>query len=464
MALISRNPATGQELAQYAEMSSDQVEEALRIAHEGFLLWRKRPVSERVRLVAKLAETLRKNQAALAELATLEMGKIIGEATAEVEKSAWFCDYYAENAEEMLAPRRISGAQSENWIHLAPVGPILAVMPWNFPYVQVFRFAPAVLAAGNVVLLKHASNVPQCATKIEEMFVEAGFPKGCFQTLLVEPPAVEGILSDERVQGVTLTGSERAGSSVAAVAGRELKRSVMELGGSDPFIVLEDADVAEAAKIGCVSRFTNAGQACINAKRFIVVEEVADDFEEALANAVANLKVGDPLDPQTQIGPLADARFARTVRDQVESSLAEGATLRAGSMEPGERDTFFSPVLLTGVTRSMRVFREETFGPVAVVIRVPDEQTAIEVANDSAYGLGASVWTTDVERGRRVAEQIESGMVFVNAQTGSDARLPFGGMKNSGYGRELGEWGIREFTEIKSIAVVAPEPAGGSAR
>ena len=459
MALISRNPATGEELARFEEMSPDQVEGALRTAHEEFLRWRRRPVAERVALVAKLAEVLRKNQPELAELATLEMGKIIGEATGEVEKSAWFCDYYAENAERLLAPRRISGAQSENWIQLAPVGPILAVMPWNFPYVQVFRFAPAVLAAGNVVLLKHASNVPRCAKRIEEMFTEAGFPRGCFQTLLVEPPAVEGILSDDRVQGVTLTGSERAGSTVAAIAGRELKRSVMELGGSDPFIVLDDADVPEAARVGCLSRFTNAGQACINAKRFIVVDSVADEFEEALATAVRKLKVGDPLDPETQIGPLADRRFVTTLRGQVESSIEAGATLRAGGFVDDEPGTFVNPILLTGVTRRMRVFREEVFGPVASVIRVPDEQTAVSVANDSPYGLGASVWTKDTERGHRVAEQIDAGMVFVNAQTVSDGRLPFGGVKRSGYGRELGEWGIREFTEVKSIAVVTPQTA-----
>jgi succinate-semialdehyde dehydrogenase/glutarate-semialdehyde dehydrogenase len=256
-----------------------------------------------------------------------------------------------------------------------------------------------------------------------------------------------------------LTGSERAGSTVAAIAGRELKRSVMELGGSDPFIVLDDADVPEAARVGCLSRFTNAGQACINAKRFIVVDSVADEFEDALATAVRKLKVGNPLDPETQIGPLAERRFVTTLRGQVESSIEAGATLRAGGFVDDEPGTFVNPILLTGVTRRMRVFREEVFGPVASVIRVPDEQTAISVANDSPYGLGASVWTKDTERGHRVAEQIDAGMVFVNAQTVSDARLPFGGVKRSGYGRELGEWGIREFTEVKSIAVVTPQTA-----
>lgn len=460
MTLIAINPANGQELVRFDEASPEELDAALARAHETFAEWRERPLADRAALVAKMAGILRDNRDELARLASLEMGKILGESAAEVEKSAGFCEYYADNAERFLAPHPVDGGQLENWVRYEPLGAVLAVMPWNFPYVQVFRFAPAMLVAGNVVVLKHASNVPQCALKIQELFEEAGFPKGAFQTLLVGSGAVEGILSDARVQGVTLTGSEHAGSNVAAVAGRELKNSVMELGGSDPFIVLDDADVRYAAAEGCKSRFTNAGQACINAKRFIVVEDIADAFEEALVDEVRKLRVGDPLDPETTIGPLAKQEFVDVLKQQVDDSVAAGAEVRTGGFDTSSEGAFVDPVVLTGVTPDMRVFREETFGPVAAVVRVPDEEAAIALANDSDYGLGASVWTADLDRGRRVAERVESGMVFINAIVVSDARLPFGGMKRSGYGRELGEWGIREFTQIKSIAVTAqPSPA-----
>jgi succinate-semialdehyde dehydrogenase/glutarate-semialdehyde dehydrogenase len=353
----------------------------------------------------------------------------------------------------MLSPRRIEGAQIENWVRYEPLGVLLAVMPWNFPYVQVFRFAPSALIAGNVVVLKHASNIPQCALKIEELFLEAGVPQGVFQTLLVEPSAVEGLISDRRVRGVTLTGSDAAGSKVAAIAGRELKTSVMELGGSDPFIVLDDADIQHAAAEGCRARNINAGQACISAKRFIVLEEVADAFEDALVEQVAQLRVGDPLDADTQVGPLARADLVDALRSQVDDSVAQGATVRTGGFDWDGPGSFVRPIVVTDVTSDMRVFREETFGPVAAVVRVPDEAAAIRVANDSIYGLGASVFSADLDRAKRVAEQLEAGMVFINAIVVSDARLPFGGVKRSGYGRELGEWGLREFTDVKSIAV-----------
>jgi succinate-semialdehyde dehydrogenase / glutarate-semialdehyde dehydrogenase len=453
MTLIAINPATDEELARFEEPSAPEIDAALGKAQSAFLEWRERPLVERSELVRGLADTLRSNKDELARLASLEMGKILAESNAEVEKSAGFCEYYADRAEEFLAPRQIDGGQSENWVRFEPLGAVLAVMPWNFPYVQVFRFAPAMLVSGNVVVLKHASNVPQCALKIEEMFRQAGFPEGAFTTLLVGPAAVDGILSDRRIRAVTLTGSEGAGSKVAETAGRELKHSVMELGGSDPFIVLDDADIDDAAAKGCVSRLTNAGQACINAKRFIVLEEVADRFEEALAREVSQLPVGDPLDPTTKIGPLARKEAVETLKAQVEDSVAAGATIRTGGFDHPGPGAFVDPVVITGVTPTMRVFREETFGPVAAVVRVPDEEAAIELANDSDYGLGASVWTRDVERGKGVAEKLESGMVFVNEVVVSDARLPFGGMKRSGYGRELGEWGIHEFTQIKSVAI-----------
>jgi succinate-semialdehyde dehydrogenase / glutarate-semialdehyde dehydrogenase len=319
--------------------------------------------------------------------------------------------------------------------------------------VQVFRFAPPTLVAGNVALLKHASNVPGCASKIEAQFDEAGFPEGVFQTLLVGAGAVEGILADDRVRGVALTGSEGAGSKVAAVAGRNLKRSVMELGGSDPFIVLADADIDAAAREGCRGRNINAGQACIASKRFIVVDAVADEFERKLTEAVQELQIGDPLDPETDVGPLARPDLVDDLRRQVEASAAAGAEIATGGFEHELPGSFVKPVVMTGVTPEMPVFREETFGPVAAVVRVADEEEAIAVANRSDFGLGASVWTRDLERGKAVAARVEAGMVFVNSIVFSDPRLPFGGMKRSGYGRELGDYGIREFVDVKSVAV-----------
>jgi succinate-semialdehyde dehydrogenase/glutarate-semialdehyde dehydrogenase len=383
------------------------------------------------------------------------MGKPIKESEAEVEKSATFCEYYAARAEDLLKPLQLEGGGIENYIRYEPVGPVLAVMPWNFPYVQVFRFAPPTLVAGNVALLKHASNVPGCAVAIEEIFADAGFPNGVFQTLLTGTDAVDRILSDERVAGVALTGSDRAGSAVASIAGRELKRSVMELGGSDPFIVLDDADLNAAAFEGCRGRNINAGQACIAAKRFIVMESVADEFEAKLAGAVGLLKVGDPLDPSTDVGPMARRDLVDGLKRQVEESQRAGAELAIGGFDDDEASCFVWPIVLTGVTTEMPVFTEETFGPVAAVTRVATEADAIALANQTRYGLGASIWTNDDARARRVADQVDAGMVFINSIVFSDARLPFGGMKRSGYGRELGEFGIREFVHVKSVALHA---------
>jgi succinate-semialdehyde dehydrogenase/glutarate-semialdehyde dehydrogenase len=453
MTLVATNPYTGEQIATFEEASDADVQRALDGSQKAFAEWRKRPVAERAALFGKLAETLRANKPSLAALATLEMGKPITEAEGEVEKSAWFCDYYAENAERFLAPETIAAGSDANYVRYEPLGAILAVMPWNFPYVQVFRFAPPALVAGNVAVLKHASNVPQCAIAIERMFLEAGFPEGVFTTLLSGPKIVDDLLSDTRIGGVALTGSDRAGSSVASIAGRELKTSVMELGGSDPFIVLDDADIAEAAKQGCRGRNINAGQACIASKRFIVLEDVADEFEAALAREVESLKLGDPLDTSTQVGPLARPDLVEALESQVQDSVAAGAKVVAGGTKWDGPGFFAVPTVLTDVTPEMRVFREETFGPVAAVVRARDEEEAIALANDTQFGLGASIWTRDTERGKRVAEQVEAGMVFVNAIVISDPRLPFGGTKRSGYGRELGEHGIREFTYVKSVAV-----------
>ena len=465
MTLQAVNPATGEQIGSYEETTPEQVAAALDHGQSAFEAWRERPLAERAALFAKLAETLRANKAEMARLVTDEMGKILAESSAEVEKSALFCDYIAERGLELLSPRPIEGVQEQNYIRFEPLGIVLAVMPWNFPYVQVFRFAPSALTAGNVALLKHASNVPGCALKIEEVFLEAGFPEGVFQTLLVGPAAVEGIVSDPRVRGVTLTGSDLAGSKVAALAGRELKPSVMELGGSDAFVVLADADLDLAVAEGTRARNINAGQACISAKRFIVAEEVADEFERKLADSVAALRVGDPNDEETQVGPLARQDLVETLREQVEDSLAAGAELLTGGFDWDGPGSFVKPMVVGGVTPEMRVFREETFGPAAAVTRVPDEETAVAVANDSQFGLGASVFSRDLERAKRVADQLEAGMIFVNAIVVSDPRLPFGGVKRSGFGRELGEWGIHEFVDVKSVAVVsgAAEPGAATA-
>jgi succinate-semialdehyde dehydrogenase / glutarate-semialdehyde dehydrogenase len=457
MTLVAINPADGTEIGRYDQPSADDVAAAIDRADTAFGTWRRCPIAERADLLRSLAATLRANSADLAREATLEMGKILREAEGEVEKSAVFCEYYAHNAERLLAPQSIEAGGVENYVRFEPIGVVLAVMPWNFPYVQVFRFAPPALVAGNVALLKHASNIPGCAVKIEEMFRAAGFPEGVFQTLLVGAGAVEPILADARVRGVALTGSEAAGTKVAATAGSNLKRSVMELGGSDPFIVLADADLDAAAREGSRGRNINAGQACIASKRFIVVDSVAEAFEEKLVEVVGSLRVGDPLDPATDVGPLARQDLVDDLRAQVEASEEAGARILTGGFDVDLPGSFVRPLVITGVTADMPVFREETFGPAAAIIRVADDEEAIAVANDTSYGLGASVWTRDLEHGKDVAARVDAGMVFINSIVFSDARLPFGGFKRSGYGRELGDYGIREFVQVKSVAVHAAE-------
>jgi succinate-semialdehyde dehydrogenase/glutarate-semialdehyde dehydrogenase len=411
------------------------------------------PVSSRAARFTELAAHLRHSRPRLAGLLTAEMGKPIVEAEAEVDKCAWTAEWFAEHAEAMLARRHVESTATESLVRFQPLGVVLAVMPWNFPLWQVFRAAIPAVIGGNVMLLKHASNVPQAALEAERAFAAAGFPEGVFQTLLVGSGAVEGIVRDGRLAGVTLTGSDAAGALVAEAAGAALKKTVLELGGSDPFVVLEDADVPAAARVACRARNQNNGQSCIAAKRFIVADAVAEEFEGRFGEAVAALRVGDPIERETNVGPLARGDLVEELERQVRESVALGARAAVGGGRIDGAGHYFRPTVLTGVTRDMPVFREETFGPVAAVIRVRDEAEAVAVANDSRFGLGAAVWTGDPERGKRLAERIEAGAVFVNGMVASDARLPFGGVKRSGYGRELSEFGLLEFQNVQTVWV-----------
>jgi succinate-semialdehyde dehydrogenase/glutarate-semialdehyde dehydrogenase len=453
MAIVSVNPATEEQLASFEEHTWEQVDAALQHAYDTRHAWRDAGFDARAARFTDLAAYLRAEKQRLASLLTAEMGKPITEAEAEVEKCAWTADWFAENGERLLAPRIVESTGTESYVRFQPLGVVLAVMPWNFPFWQVFRAGIPALMGGNVVLLKHASNVPQAALAAEEAFRRAGFPAGVFQTLLVRSGMVERIVSDRRVAAVTLTGSDLAGSEVAATAGRALKKSVLELGGSDPFIVLEDADLELAASVACRARNQNNGQSCIAAKRFIVVDGVADDFERRFSAAVAGLTVGDPSRREVQVGPLARADLVEDLDALVKQSIAKGARVAVGGTRPTGTGYYYPPTVLTEVTREMAVFRQETFGPVAAVIRVRGEDEAVAVANDSDYGLGANLWTGDVERGKRLAERIESGLVFINGMVSSDARLPFGGVKRSGFGRELSEFGMQEFQNIQTVWV-----------
>jgi succinate-semialdehyde dehydrogenase/glutarate-semialdehyde dehydrogenase len=451
--LRSIDRATGNELATFPEADGAAVEAALARAWSVRYGWRDAGTEHRTTLLKAVAGVLRADKARYASILTAEMGKPIVEAEGEVEKCAWTAAWIADNAARLLADEPIESTATHSYVRYQPLGVVLAVMPWNFPFWQAFRAGLPALAAGNVMLLKHASNVPQAALAIEEVFREAGVPEGVFQTLLIGPGAVERIVSDRRVAGVTLTGSEAAGAQVAATAGKALKKSVLELGGSDPFIVLADADVATAATVACRARNQNNGQSCIAAKRFIVVEDVADDFEKRFVSAVGALKVGDPMDRGNQVGPLARADLIDALERQVRESVGMGAKVLTGGKRLAGSGNYYEPTVLGGVRADMPVFREETFGPVAALIRVKDAEEALAVANDSDFGLGSCIWTADVDAARRMAERVEAGMVFINGMVASDARLPFGGVKRSGYGKELSEIGIREFTNAQTVWV-----------
>jgi len=461
--LRSVNPATGEELAAFAEHTSGELESALAGADAAQRAWATTSFAERRRCLEAAARLLREGRDDYARLATLEMGKPIAEAAAEVDKCAWNCEFYAVQAERFLADEPVETDALSSWVAYQPLGVVLAIMPWNFPYWQVLRFAAPALMAGNGALLKHSPNVPRCALATEELFARAGLPAGLFRTLLVGDASVDEatgrLLADPRVGAVTLTGSERAGAAVGATAGRALKKCVLELGGSDPFVVLADADLGRAAEAAARARFLNGGQSCIAAKRFVVEEPVADEFERRFVDAVAALPVGDPLDPATRVGPLARADLLDALERQVEASVAGGAEVLLGGTRLERPGWYYAPTVLAGVTPDLPVFTEETFGPVAAVVRAPDEEAAVALANDTPYGLGASVWTRDLARARRLGRRIESGSLFVNAVVASDPRLPFGGIKRSGYGRELAAVGIREFTNIRTFWVQPADAA-----
>jgi len=451
MSIQSINPATGEILESFKETSGQELDRVLTGAHAAFLQWREVPFARRAQRMREAAQILRTRRAEYARTMTLEMGKPIVQGEAEVDKCAWVCEYYADHAEAFLAEQPRETEASRSYVRFDPLGPVLAVMPWNFPFWQVFRFAAPALMAGNAGVLKHASNVPRCALAIEEVFREAGFPRGLLSTVLVGSSAVAALIANPRIVAVTLTGSDRAGSKVAEQAGRELKKTVLELGGSDPFIVLADADLAAAARTAAEARLINSGQSCIAAKRFIVVEPVADQFLDRFLDELRSRRMGDPLVRGTQVGPQARIDLRDSLHEQVAESVKRGAKLLLGGEVPAGKGAFYPPTLLAAVDKGMPAFDEETFGPVAAVIRAKDEADAVRLANDSAFGLGASLWTQDRARAERMAAQIEAGSVFVNGVVKSDPRLPFGGIKRSGYGRELSEYGIREFVNVKSV-------------
>jgi len=447
----SISPTSGQILLSYPEISPTDLNEKLDSAVLAQRLWAKSPVPERSALLRRIAGVLRADVPRWAGLITLEMGKPIAESEAEILKCAWCCEFYADNAERFLEPEIAPSAATESYIVLDPLGVVLAIMPWNFPFWQFFRFAAPAIAAGNGMVLKHASNVPQCAAAIEQVMQAAGAPDGLMANLFIHHSKVAALIDDPRIAALTLTGSTEVGSVVAGQAGRALKKQVLELGGSDPFIVLADADVEAAAAVAVKARFHNAGQSCVCAKRFIVEDAVADAFVDAMLIGIAALKMGDPAERDVHVGPMARDNLRRDLADQVQRSVASGAVVRAGGALVEGDGFFFAPTLLDHVTPAMAAFNEETFGPVAAIIRVKDADEAIQLANATEFGLGAALWTRDIARAKKFAREIEAGAVFINGQVASDPRLPFGGIKRSGYGRELGIHGLREFTNIKTI-------------
>ncbi|HEY0671909.1 MAG TPA: NAD-dependent succinate-semialdehyde dehydrogenase [Longimicrobiales bacterium] len=447
----SINPATGQTIRTFEEIGGAELSDRIANAAAAFRAYRYTSMAHRAVRMLRAGEIIEQEKRALGRLMTLEMGKPIGAAIAEAEKCAWVCRYYAEHAEEFLRDEVISTDARLSYVAYQPLGVVLAIMPWNFPFWQVFRFAAPALMAGNVALLKHASNVPQCALAIADIFRRAGFPEDVFQTLLVGSERVESIINDARVAAVTLTGSENAGSAVGAQAGKVIKKAVLELGGSDPFIVMPSADLESAVQAGVKSRTLNNGQSCISAKRFIVADKIADEFERRFVQAMESLVIGDPLDEKTQIGPLATENIANQLDEQVRASIVAGARLLTGGRRVDRPGYYYAPTVLTDIPERAPAYRDELFGPVASVFRVNSLHEAIRIANDTTFGLGSSVWTHDPSEQIEFIRDLEAGQVFINGIVASDPRLPFGGVKRSGYGRELGVWGIREFVNVKTV-------------
>ncbi|HEY3133820.1 MAG TPA: NAD-dependent succinate-semialdehyde dehydrogenase [Gemmatimonadaceae bacterium] len=463
MSISTINPATGESLRTFEPYSTARVNETLDRAVAAFQKNRQTSFAERATHMRAAARILNAECRELGHLMTLEMGKPFKAATAEAEKCATACTYYADNAEKFLADQPVQMEGGSGWVAFQPLGVVLAIMPWNFPFWQVFRFAAPALMAGNVGVLKHASNVPQCALAIEDIFRRAGFVEGAFQTLLIGSDKVESIIADSRVAAVTLTGSEGAGRSVASVAGRNLKKSVVELGGSDPFIVMPSADIEAAVSTAVTARMINNGQSCIAAKRFIIHEEIYDEFVKRFVDGVSKVRIGDPMDEQTELGPLATASIRQELDQQVKTSVAAGAKVLTGGQKLEHKGFFYAPTVLVDIPPNAPASRDELFGPVASVFKAKDVNDAIRIANGTSFGLGASAWTRDdAERAQFVAE-IQSGLLFINGMVVSDPRLPFGGVKNSGFGRELGEFGIREFVNIKSVRVMDDKQAKKSA-
>ncbi|MGA7219642.1 MAG: NAD-dependent succinate-semialdehyde dehydrogenase [Candidatus Sulfotelmatobacter sp.] len=451
MAIATTNPATGEVVKMFDPLSGPQIEEKLQLAVTAFRAERRTPFAERARRMLKAAEILDRDKEKFAQLMTLEMGKPYKAAVAEAVKCTTACRYYAENAEKILADEAIETGAKKSFVRYLPIGPILAVMPWNFPFWQVIRFAAPALMAGNVGLLKHASNVPQCALALEQLFLDAGFPQGAFQTLLIGSQQVDAVLNDPRVVAATLTGSEQAGVEVGIAAARRIKKVVLELGGSDPFIVMPSADLDAAVATAVEARVINNGQSCIAAKRFIVAEPIAAEFERKFVERMKNLRVGDPFDEKTELGPLATADAVKSLDADVQKSVKAGAKLLTGGHPLKLPGNYYAPTVLTDIPKESPAYREEFFGPVAMLFRVKDIDEAIRLANDCRFGLGASAWTEDDAESERFINELESGMVFINKMVASDARIPFGGVKHSGHGRELSANGIREFMNIKTV-------------
>ncbi len=451
MPIVSVNPATGEIVKKFRPLSDEEISQKLDSARKAFLSYRRSTFSDRAEKMLRAADILESEKAEFGRLMTLEMGKTLKSAVEEAVKCAWGCRFYAENAETFLADEVVKTNASKSFVRYEPLGPILAVMPWNFPFWQVIRFAAPALMAGNVGLLKHASTVPQCALALEGLFRRAGFPEGVFQTLLIGSDQVERVLSDPLVRAATLTGSEPAGRSVAALSGKLIKKTVLELGGSDPFIILPSAALDEAIATAVKARVINNGQSCIAAKRFIVDESIAQSFEERFVELFEKLCVGDPMDEKTDVGPLATPGILDILDDQVRRTVAAGGTLLTGGRRLPRSGNFYAPTIIANIPRTSPAYSEELFGPVAAVFHAKNVHDAVGIANDSPFGLGASVWTRDREEQQYCIDNVEAGCIFINGMVASDPRLPFGGVKNSGYGRELSVFGIREFVNIKTV-------------